>query len=90
MILVANRQILHRGVQYNVGDHIPMTAEDIPVIIEWIKVGSAYLTDSSKESAKARPGAARAGLGGLADTGQRDIFGDDLIGRVPRRTPYGR
>lgn len=89
MILVANRQILHRGVQYNVGDHIPMTAEDIPVIIEWIKVGSAYLTDSSKESAKARPGAARAGLG-LADTGQKDIFGDDLIGRVPRRTPYGR
>ena len=90
MILVANRPILHGGVQYNVGDHIPMTAEDIPVIIEWIKVGSAYLTDSSKESAKARPGAARAGLGGLADTGQRDIFGDDLIGRVPRRTPYGR
>lgn len=90
MILVANRPILHGGVQYNVGDHIPMIAEDIPKIIEWIKVGSAYLADGRKNSAKARPGAARAGLGGLADTGQRDIFGDDLIGRVPRRTPYGR
>ena len=90
MILVANRQILHRGVQYNVGDHIPMTAEDILVIIEWIKVGSAYLADGSKKSAKAKPGAARAGLRGLADAWQRDIFVDDLIGRVPRRTPYGR
>lgn len=82
-VLKATRLILYRGQLYDAGDELP--ADDQHDVAEWLKFGSAaWLPEKSEKALSARPAGAVTGRGGLAAGGEKDIDGNDLVGKVPK------
>lgn len=83
--LVANRLILYRSRLYNPEEELP--ADDADMVAAWLQNESArWASIEPDTTAKATPKAAQAGLFGKVESGEKDIDGNDLVGRVPKTT----
>jgi len=81
--LVANRLILYRSRLYNPDEELP--ADDAEMVEAWLQNQSArWASIEPDTTAKATPKTAQTGLFGKVDSGEKDIDGDDLVGRVPK------
>lgn len=82
-VLKATRLILYRGRLYDAGDELP--ADDQHDVEEWLKFKSAaWLPVNPERGMTAKPVSAVPGRDGLIANGQKDIDGNNLVGRVPK------
>ena len=86
-VLVAKLKILYQSHFYEPGEKLPR--DDVEMEKAWLEAGSAELKTASEiaqkeKAAKAESVSALAGLSGITDGGEKDMEGNDLIGRVPK------
>ena len=82
--LIASRMILYRGRLYNPGEELP--ADDNEMVASWLLYKSAkWVPDKPvAEQPKATQKTAQAGRTGIVSGGEKDIDGNDLVGKVPK------
>lgn len=81
--LVAKRLILYRSRQYHEGETLP--ADDPEMVAAWLYYKSAaWVPKEESKAPKAAMATAEPGLFGKVSNGEKDIDGNDLVGKVPK------
>lgn len=82
--LVATRLILYRSRLYDAEDELP--ADDTEMVEAWLKYGSAKWVSKEPEAVmpKAEMKSAEPGLLGKTENGEKDVDGNNLVGKVPK------